>query len=257
MDSTSTTLGKIGLTDRRLDASPQKVARIAGTLYLAIIIAGIFAEFFVRSSLIVSGDAAATANNINAAEQLFRFGFASDLIMILCDVALALVFYVLLKPVSNSLALLAAFFRLVQATILGINLLNLSLGLQLVGGAGDLAAVGSDQTQALGLLYLEAHGIGYSIGLVFFGFSILISGYLIYRSGYIPKILGILLVIAGIGYLVDSFAKFILPNYASYEAIFSLVVFAPAVIAELALALWLLIKGVNVDKWKERALEPA
>ena len=226
-------------------SSIRAYARSAGLLYLAIIVCGIFAEFFVRSSLIMPGDAAATAAQITAADGLFRSGIAADLTMILCDIAIALVFYVLLKPVSRPLALLAAFFRLTQAVILGVNLLNLFAVLQLLSGAEYLSAVGAAQLHAQALLLLEMHGIGYSLGLVFFGVSILLLGFLIVRSGYIPKLLGILLIAAAVGYLTDSFASFFLPTYANYETIFALVVFLPALIAELSLGLWLLFKGVK------------
>ena len=236
------------MTERIANPSQLQVARIAGVLYLTIIISGIFAEFFVRQSLVVSGDAATTVENITASAGLFRMGIAGDLIMIMSDVALALIFYILLKPVSNTLALLAAFFRLAQATTLGINLLNLFFVLQLLSGADYLTALDPEQMQALVLLFLNAHSTGYAIGLVFFGFSILILGYLIFRSGYIPRILGILLVLASFGYLVDSFAYVLLPHYADYAAIFTMVVFTPAFIAELSLALWLLLKGVNVQR---------
>lgn len=229
-----------------------KTARIAGMLYLTIILSGIFAQFFVRGSLIVPGDAAATANNIVASESLFRIGIAADLIMILCDVALAGFFYVLLKPVDNGLALLAAFFRLVQAAILGMNLLNLFLALQLVDVAGNLTVFGADQMYAQAMLYLDAHSTGYSLALVFFGIQCLVLGYLIVISGYMPKILGSLLIFAGLGYLIDSFASFLLPSYDVYAEIFALIVFVPALIGELALALWLLWKGVNVEENDKR-----
>ena len=237
------------MTNFIADTSPRQAARVAGLLYLTIIIAGIFAEFFVRQSLIVAGDAAATAANIVASEGLFRLGIAGDLIMIMCDVALALVFYVLLKPVSNALSLLAAFFRLAQAAILGINLLNLFFVLQLLSGADYLSVFGADQLEALVLLFLNGHSIGYSIGLVFFGLSLFVLGYLVFKSGYFPRILGVLLIVAAFGYLIDSFASFLWPTYEAYEAIFALVVFLPAFIGELAMCLWLLVKGVNVHKW--------
>ncbi|MFP4436507.1 MAG: DUF4386 domain-containing protein [Chloroflexaceae bacterium] len=236
------------MTERIVNPSQLQMARIAGVLYLTIIISGIFAEFFVRQSLVVSGDAATTAGNITASAGLFRMGIAGDLIMIMNDVALALIFCILLKPVSNTLDLLAVFFRLAQATTLEINLLNLFFVLQLLNGADYLAALNPEQVHALVLLLLNAHSTGYAIGLVFFGFSILVLGYLIFRSGYIPRILGILLMLASLGYLVDSFAHVLLPNYADYAAIFTLVVFTPAFIAELSLALWLLLKGVNVQR---------
>ena len=230
----------------------KKTARIAGILYLIIIIAGIFAEFFVRQSLIVPGDATATANNIMASEGLFRLGIAGDLIMIMCDVALALIFYVLLKPVSKALSLLAAFFRLGQAAILGLNLLNLFFVLQLLSGADYLTVFGADQLYALVLLFLTGHSIGYSIGLVLFGLSLFVLGYLVFKSGYFPKILGVLLIVAALGYLIDSFASFLLPNYDDYEAMFALVVFLPAFVGELSMCLWLLIKGVKVEQTQLR-----
>jgi hypothetical protein len=234
--------------ENRINHSSQRqVARVAGVLYLIIIAAGIWAFFFVRSSLIVPEDATATANKVMASQGLFRASIAADLIMIMSDVALAVAFYVLLKPVSQPLSLLAAFFRLAQAANLGINVLNLFFGLQLLHGASDVGAFSADQLHDLALFFFHAHGVGYTISLVFFGFSILIVGYLIFKSGYLPKVLGILLVIAALGYLVDGFANVLLINYADYADILGAVVFGPALIAELAVALWLLIKGVRTQ----------
>ncbi len=233
----------------RIEAtSLRRVARMAGGLYLTIIVAGIFAEFFVRQSLLVPGDAAATAQNIMAAEGLFRLGIAGDLIMILSDVALAVAFYVLLKPVSKGLSLLAAFFRLGQAAILGINLLNLLLVLQLVSGAGYLTVFSAEQLHGLALFFFTGHGLGYSLAMVPFALSLLVLGYLVFKSGYFPKILGVLLIVAASGYLIDSFARFLLPTYDAYKGIFDLVVFLPAFIGELAMCLWLLVKGVKVEQ---------
>ena len=248
MSTNATSLGKIETENRVYETSQRKLARVAGLLYLVIIIAGIFAEFFVRQSLIVPGDATTTANNIMASEMLFRAGIAADLVMIMADVALALVFYLLFKAVSNGLALLAAFFRLAQAAVLGINLLNLFFALGLLSGADYLSVFGADQLDAFSMLFLNAHSIGYSIGLVFFGVNLFILGYLVFKSGYVPRILGILLIAASLGYLVDSFAKVLLPNYAEFQPIFDLVVLMPAFIAELSLGLWLLLKGVKVQQ---------
>jgi len=224
----------------------KKTARVAGILYLTIIMSGIFAQFFVRQSLLAPGDASTTASTIAASEGLFRLSIAGDLIMIISDVALALLFYVLLKPVNNALSLLAAFFRLTQAAILGANLLNLFFVLQLISGADYLTVIGAEQLQAQVLFFLEAHGIGYSIALIFFGMNCLVFGYLVFKSGYFPRVLGILLLIAGAGYLTDGFAKVLLPDYAAYEELLGLVVFLPAIIGELAMCVWLLVKGVNV-----------
>ena len=230
-----------------IDRSPRQVARIAGVLYLVIIIAGIWAFFFVRSSLIVPGDAAATANEVLASEGLFRASIAADLVMIMSDVALALAFYALFRPVNRALSLLAAFFRLAPAANLGLNVLNLFFGLQLLHGAGHATAFSADQLHDLALFFFNAHGVGYTISLVFFGFSLLTLGYLIFRSGYMPKILGLLLIIAALGYLVDGFANVLLIHYADYADLLGAVVFGPALVAELAVALWLLIKGVKVQ----------
>lgn len=245
MKSNTLTLEKNNLIGAAGKTSWLNTGRIAGLLYLTIIICGIFAEFFVRQSLKVAGDATATASNIMTSESLFRLGIAADLVMIMSDVALALIFYVLLKKVNQSLSLLAAFFRLGQATILGLNLLNLFAVIQLLSGDGFLSTFEAGELHSLAYLFFNAHGTGYSIAMVFFGFSILVLGYLIFKSGYIPKALGAMLIFASLGYLVDSFAKFLMPNYASYEGLFTMVVFVPAFISELALCLWLLIKGLK------------
>ena len=226
-------------------------ARVAGVLYLIIIITGIFAEFFVRQRLIDPGNAVATAGKIMASEWLFRVGIGADLMMIICDVALALLFYLLLKPVNRSLSMLAAFFRLIQAAVLAVNMLNLVFVLNFLSGADYLAVFNNGQLPALALLFLQTHGIGYSIGLVFFAIHCFILGYLLFKSGYFPKILGILLIIAGSGYLIDSFARVLLSNYANYENILTLVVFIPAFVGELSLCLWLIVRGARVPQTKE------
>ena len=119
------------------------------------------------------------------------------------------------------------------------------------GGAGYLAAFQPAQSDALMMLFLNAHKYGYAIGLVFFGFHCMVLGYLVLKSGFLPKILGILVLIASIGYLVDSFANVLLPNYADYESVLMLVVFVPAFVAELSLSLWLLIKGVSIERMRQ------
>ena len=230
------------------DLTMRGAARIAGYGYLIIIICGIFAEFFTRSPLIVSGDAGATAANIMASEGLFRWGIAGDLIMLLSDVVVALALYILLRPVNRGLALLAAFFRLVHAAVYGVNLLNLFFVLQLAGGAAYMQVFAAEQLHALILFFLNGHSTGYLIGLVFFGIHCLILGRLVMRSGYIPVILGILLIVAGAGYLIDSFANFLYAGYQEYMTIFQLVVFIPAFIGELSFCLWLIIRGGSLEQ---------
>ncbi len=236
------------MTVRAVDLSQEQAARIAGLGYLIIIVAGIFAEVVIRSRLIVPGDAAATAAGILSSESLFRTSIAADLVMLTFDVVVAVALYVLLKPVSRTLSLLAASFRLVHTTIYGVTLLNLMFVLVLLGGAEYLAVFEPQQLHALVLLFLEGHSIGYALGLVFFGLHCLVLGYLILRSGYFPKVLGVLLIIAAAGYLTDSFAHVLLRDYEAYETIFYVIVFAPAFIAELSLCLWLLFKGANVPR---------
>ena len=239
------------MINRINEISPRKVSFIAGLLYLVIIVSGIFAEFFVRTGLIVSGETAVTVNNISVSLGLFRLGIASDIIMILSDVAIALIFYHLLKPVNKSLAMLAAFFRLIQAAILGANLLSLFKVVQIVKGTAYLSDFSSNQLNSLVMMYLDSHADGYSLALIFFGFSILILGYLIFKSGYIPEILGIFLIIAALGYLTDSFANFLMSDYESYKDIFQMIVFIPAFIGELSLCLWLLFRGIKLNDLTE------
>jgi hypothetical protein len=227
-------------------SSIQTYARLAGLGYLIIIVTGIFAEFFVRSGLIVPGDAAATAANILGDEELFRLGMASEFLMLLSDAALALALYVIFRPYSRNLALLAAFFRLAHAAVVGGNLLNTYVPLLLLGDAAYLSSFSPDQLHGLVLLFLNAHSFGYVIGLTFFGAHCLVLGYLVARSGYVPGFLGILLFIAGLGYLTDSFAQALLPNYADLSGLFMLVVLLPAFIGEVSFCLWLLVKGVRL-----------
>lgn len=217
-------------------------ARTAGVLYLVIILTGLFSELFVRSGIIIPGDAATTLSNIAENTMLFRIGFVSDLIMVMSDVGVALLFYLLLKHVNNGLSLLAAFFRLAQATVIGINLLNYFMPLLLVGKAGYLSSFSTEQINSLGLLFLNAHSYGYLISGVFFGISCIILGSLIHKSRIFPKWLGVLVVSAGISYLMDCLVNFLFPEFASTSEILVMTV---AVVSELSLCLYLLINGVK------------
>ncbi|HZS06447.1 MAG TPA: DUF4386 domain-containing protein [Blastocatellia bacterium] len=230
--------------------SPQAYARIGGVLYLIIIAAGLFAEAFVRDRLIVGADAAATATNIMAHALMFRLGIAADLSTFLCAIPLTVILYVLLKPVDRNLALLMVIFNFVQDAIGGLNALNTYKPLQLLGGADYLRVFSPEQLQAMALLSLKAHAVGFGLALIFFGFSCLAPGYLIFASGFLPKALGMLMAIAGACYLINSFALILSPVLAS--VLFPSNLF-PAFIGELSLALWLTVKGVNVPKWEEKA----
>lgn len=239
-------------TNRSADISPMAYARLAGLLYLVIIICGIFSEGFVRASLVVSGDATATAQNILAAQTLFRIGFASDTLVFLSDVAIAVLFYALLRPVSQTLATMAMAFRLTQTAIIGLNLLDHYTALTILGGADRFGAFDVDQRNALALLYMDAHSHGYDLGLLFFGVGSLILGYLVYRASYFPRALGILVMAAGLVYVMGGYLRFLAPDYA--EA-FQPIYIVPLV-AELSFCLWLLIKGMNVAKWEQQTTAP-
>jgi hypothetical protein len=228
-------------------ASLRLKARIAGALWLIIIIAASFAEFYVRGRIVVDGDAAATATNILAHESLYRLGAAAVLIYLLCDTSVALILYELLKPVSRSLSLLASFFRLAMVAILGANLLNLFAPLVLLKGAPLFTMFKEDQLQALALVSLKLYTEVFFIALLFFGFHCLLIGYLIYRSTFLPRIVGALMVIAGLCYMTHSFAKVISPALAVRLFTYLMPLGLPG---ELSLTLWLLAIGVNVQRWK-------
>ena len=237
------------MTDALLGRSTHAYARIAGVLYLFIIVAGIFNEIFVRDGLSVSGDAAATAQNILASQSVWRISIAAGVAMLVCAVVVALVLYDLLRPVSRTLALLAVFFNLVSISIEATIKLSLVAVLFLLGSPEYSKAFEPPQLHALMNVSLRLHSSGYNISLVFFGFNCLVWGYLIVRSGYFPRILGTLLILCGVCYVANSFAWFLAPAVAA-----KLVpaILLPCLVAEAFLCLWLIMKGVNVPKWNER-----
>ncbi len=231
----------------------QTYARTAGVLYLLIAVLSAFVHFYVPGQLIVPGDAVTTASNIMASEGLFRLGIAGELVLLLTEVVLSVLLYVLLKPVSKTLSLVAAVSRLAMTTIHGANLLTEFIVLLVLGGAGYLTAFAPDQLDALAMVFLNAYNYGFTIGIVFLVLHVVLLGYLIFKSGYLPRILGILFIIAAVGYLVDSFSDVLVANYQTGPPYLAL----PIAIAELAFPVWLLIKGVNVEKWERRVLEAA
>ncbi len=228
--------------------SIQKTARIAGVLYLLITVLSIPVHFVIPSQLIVAGDAAATANNIMASAGLFRIGIGTELVLLLSEIVLSVLLYVLLRPVSKTLSLVAAASRLTMTMIHGANLLTHFFVLLLLSGAGYLTVFTPDQLQALGMVFLNAYDYGFTIGIVFLFLHALILGYLIFKSGYFPRILGILFMIASLGYLIDSFSNVLIAGYKTGPVYLAL----PIAIAEIAFPLWLLMKGVNAEQWEKR-----
>lgn len=226
--------------------STKTTARIAGVLYLLIFVTAGFSEGFVRATLIVPGDATTTAANIVASEGLFRLSIISDLIAFSADAVVAVLLYVLLRPTSRTLALLAMSLRLIaHPAIASINTLNQYMALQVLSGAKYLTGFDPQQLDALVLLFLTAHSYGYLIAGIFFGLHLLVLGYLIYKSSLFPAILGVLVVLASVGYLTESFTYFLVP---AYEPVASTIVIVTAVVGELALALYLVVKGVKTER---------
>jgi len=231
----------------------KKTARNAGILYLILIVLGIFSYLFVHSSLIVPGDTATTVSNIMASESLFRGGIVSWLISETVFILLVLVLYKLLKPVNKNHALLMVVFVVVAVPISMLNELNKFASLLLVSGADYLTAFTADQLHGLAMFFLDLHEYGVNIDSIFFGLWLLPLGYLVFKSGFLPRILGILLMIGWFGYMIDFFTFFLAPSFhATVASIFQI-----TDIGEFLFPLWLLIKGVNVEEWKKRALESA
>jgi hypothetical protein len=225
-------------------ASVQKYARTAGILFLVTIIAGGFGEAYVQSKIIVSGDANATAKNVIASVAMFRWGFASYLVEALCDVTLAWLFYLLLRPVHRHLALLGLCFGLVSTAVYAFAELFYFAALVTLNSAAALRAFSPEQLNALALLCLRLSGYGGWIFLAFYGVPSVIRGYLIARSTYLAKLLGALLMLGGIGFIARDFAVVLMPSLASG------LLLLPMAVAGVLLTFWLLVKGVDVVEWQ-------
>ena len=233
------------MTTRTAETSPLVRARVAGALYL---MANIFAPFtllYLPSLFIVRGDAAATAANIIASESLFRLGIVGNLFTFIANIFLALALYQLLKVVNKNMASLMVMLFLVGVPIAMLNEVPQLAVLRLLSGADYLKAYLPDQLQALAYLLLGLHDQGLLIAHIFFGLWLLPMGYLVFKSGFIPKFVGVLLVVAGVGYVIQSFTAFLGYNM-------NIIVFTG--LGELVFLLWLLIKGVNVEQWRKHAL---
>ena len=228
--------------------SDKNLARIAGFCYLIVIGTGLFSEVFVRQALRVSNDALATAHNIQANEMLFRWGFVADLINFVVGLPTILIIYFLFKRTNKLLLQLAVTFVIIQTAIIAVNLLNQIAPLLILSNDTYLNTFQPDQLATLSLLSLNIQTQGYAIGLVFFGFYCLIVGYVIYKSKFLPKILGILYAITGLCYLINSFTMFLTKGFENPLFLYLAV---PIFIGELSLCLWLLIKGIDTSKMIE------
>ena len=230
--------------------NPIKTARIAGFLYLLQIPLGVFGILYVPNTLVVHGDAAATASNIMANELLFRLSIVSAIFCALVTLVTALFLYRLLKPVNKNYAVLMVIFTLISAPIAMLNELNQVAVLLLLNGPEYLTVFTASQLQTLLSVFLDLHEYGIHIVDIFFGLWLFPMGYLVIKSNFIPKSIGIFLIIACFGYLLDFVLFFIFP---SVKVVISQFTF----IGEVMMVSWLLIKGVNVEQWEKRALESA
>ncbi len=231
-------------------ASARRIARTAGVFYVVTILAGLFAELFVRGKLIVPGDAAATAQNILSSETLFRLGFAADLVGGAAYVVVTLLLYELLKPVNRPVALLSVLFSLIGSAIGAASTVAHIAPLLLLKGASYLNVFNTAQLQAMALLSLKLHAQGLSRRLIFFGCYCLLLGWLIFNSTFMPRTVGVLIAISGAALLVNSFGLFVAPPIGDAVNTY---VLALDGLGEIALALWLLVMGVNSTKWEALA----
>ncbi|MCB0154663.1 MAG: DUF4386 domain-containing protein [Anaerolineae bacterium] len=240
------------MTNLSTETSPRVYARIVGVFYLLIFFLGPFAFFMGRTSVVVPGDPAATINALMASESMFRFGMVAETLIVLIEIVVSAMLYVLLKPVSQPLALASALARFAQSVLQAVNLLTAVPALLLLGGTSYLATFEPDQLHALVLLFMEVNAFVIIIWGLIFGFHLLLLGYLVYRSGFFPRILGILLLIASLGYFAQSYGHLLVPQY---DDLLATVVIAVAVPGELVFTVWLLWKGLDAERWQERAHE--
>jgi len=236
------------VTNRIGDMSLRSAARVAGFGYLVVFVLGIFA--FSLEDLIVPGDAAATASNISDSELSLRAGVVSFLILLVADLVVAWALYIFLKPVNESFSLLTAWLRLIYVAVAASAFAGLFSVLMILSGPTVFELGQLDVPTSL---FLNLYEYGFNVSFVFFGLHILGLGYLIWKSDYVPRVLGVLLIIAALGYQIDSFASLLSSSYANNDTLFVVFVAVPAIVSELALTLWLLIRGVNVEPADEGA----
>jgi hypothetical protein len=237
------------MTKRIAEESPLFKARAAGFFWLMTILTGMFA-FLVGGRFVVPGDAATTATNIMANETLYRLAFAANLVATGCYLTVTLLIYVLLKPVNKNISLLGAFFSLTGCATGGVSCLLFFAPINFLDGAKYLSVFSMEQLQALALTFVTSSLQVNDIGLVFFGLHVITVGYLIRRSTFLPRILGALLIVTGVCYLTNSFANFLSLPFKAYLLPF---VAAGGLLGEGSLTVWLLVKGVNVQRWNEQA----
>ena len=225
----------------------QAYARMAGLLFIITIAAGGFGEGYAPAQLMVSNDAAATVANLKANDMLYRLSFAAYLVEALCDVAIAVLFYLLLKPVSRGLAMFTVFLGLLSTALYAAcEIFYFGLPQLLLRDSEYLKTFTPEQLNTLTLLSLKLFNYGAGLFLIFYGTGWIVRGVLMIRSGYFPKLLGLLMVVGGLGFVASTVCQVLAPQFVTPYMLFAM---APGGIL---LALWLVIRGVNVAKWEAR-----
>ena len=238
------------MSSHSIRTSPAVYARTVGILYLAIFFLGPLAFFLGRNSIVVPGDPAATVSKLLSSEPMFRFGVVVETVIVMVEILVSALLYVLLRPVSRPLALASSFARFAQSVLQAVNLFTAVPAFLMLGGATYLSAFNPDQLNALVQLFMDVNAFVIIIWGLIFGFHLLLLGYLVFKSGFWPKILGILLLLGSLGYLLQSYGHILAPQY---DNILSKVVVILSIPGELAFTIWLLIKGVDTARWEARA----
>jgi hypothetical protein len=237
------------MTNHTTETSPQVNARIAGFIYLLLAITGVFSIMYVPSTLIVPGDATATANNITSSELLFRTGILISFISNVIFVFLVLALYRILKEISHRQAMLMVTLVVVSVSTGFLNTLNQIAALIILSGADFLSVFEKPRLDALAYVFLRLHSQGLQAIQIFWGLWLFPFGLLVYKSRFIPKVLGVLLIIAGFGYLLSSFTSLVLPQYKATISPLIMVL----EMGELPIIFWLLIVGAKAQPLEDPA----
>jgi hypothetical protein len=230
--------------------SPARLARIAGGLYLVNILGGFFAIGYVPAAIIVSGNPAATAHNLQSHELLYRTGIAVHVVILATNAPLAVIFYDLFKVVNRRLALLVVFFTLVGTAVEGAGVLNQFPPLTLLHEGANAGALSTEQLQALAYASLDMKGAGYGVSTALFSFYGLTIGYLIFRSTFLPRAIGALMAIGAASYLTYSLSSILSPGFSAHLVPY---IQLPSLVGEGSLCVWLLLAGLNAQRWNEQA----
>jgi hypothetical protein len=244
----NSTIEGLETTKQTSGTSQRTAALVTGVSLLLMAVLAMFANFFVIEGLVVPGNAAVTAENILNNEAVMRWGIFSLLLVIILDIIVAWSLTIFLRPVNWGLSLLGGWFRLVYAAIFFVALISLVNALNLLTGAAGAGLFEADQVPSQMMLELNSFSAGWDAGLAIFGLHLIIVGYLIFKAGNMPKILGLLVLISGAGYTIDTFTALLMPDFGVSLSLFTF-------FGELLLAIWLLVKGLQAKAWEEGALK--